>query len=197
MADSKAVSIRIPDELLGKIDDLAERKYKSIKGKPNRSLVILDAVVAFFNAVSDSEIDNDLIALSDTVDIKDFKKLQDFVAALSEDVTQLKSAFITPSDTAIKAENIEPEQEIAKKSVDTQLSVLGIEEGFTVSMLAERFQIKPNDITSRKFKSKANPDLFVSWSKEKDPDGQSWEFRKDSKLFYQVTEAASSIKNEN
>jgi metal-responsive CopG/Arc/MetJ family transcriptional regulator len=195
MADSKAVSIRIPDELLAKIDDLAERKYKSIKGKPNRSLVILDAVVAFFNAVSDSEIDNNLIALSDTVDIKDFKKLQDFVAALSEDVTQLKSALITPSDTAIKAENIEPEQEIAKISADTQLSVLGIEEGFTVSMLAERFQIKPNDITSRKFKNKANPGLFVSWSKEKDPDGQSWEFRKDSKLFYQVTEAASSIEN--
>jgi predicted DNA-binding protein len=195
MADSKAVSIRIPDELLAKIDDLAERKYKSIKGKPNRSLVILDAVVAFFNAVSDSEINNDLIALSDTVDIKDFKKLQDFVTALSEDVTRLKGTLITPSDTAIKTEDVEPEQEIAKKSADVQLLLGEIEKGVKVAILAERFQVKPNDITSKKSKSKANPDLFVSWSKEKDPDGQAWEFREDSKLFYQVKEAAASIEN--
>lgn len=192
MADSKAVSIRIPDELLAKIDDLAERKYKSIKGKPNRSLVILDAVVAHFDTLSDT---NNLITLSDAVDMKDFKKLQDFVAALSEDVARLKSTLITPSDTVIKTEDVESEQEIARKSADVQLSVLDIEKGLTVSMLAKRFQIKPNDITSKKSKSKTNPDSFVSWSKEKDPDGQSWEFREGSKMFYQVTEVASSIES--
>lgn len=199
MADSKAVSIRIPDELLAKIDKLAEEKYTSIKGKPNRSLVIQSAIVSYFATVSDSLSSNtlitpiidNLVTLSDTVDIEEFRILQDLVEVLSRDVRQLKKSSITLSDTVTKVEKIETE--IIKPPDHTQLSVLNVEEtekGLTAAKLAARFDLKPNDVTSKKSKSKTNPEIFVRWSKSKDPEGQAWAFRENSKLFYRVPSAS-------
>ncbi|MFA9202237.1 MAG: hypothetical protein ACEQSC_01665 [Candidatus Nanopelagicaceae bacterium] len=56
MADSKAISIRLPDELLAQVNKLAEEKYKSIAGKPNKSLVVQNALVAYFNNTSRNEV---------------------------------------------------------------------------------------------------------------------------------------------
>jgi metal-responsive CopG/Arc/MetJ family transcriptional regulator len=52
MASSPLVSIRIPPEMLQKLDNLAEQLYPSRKssGKPNRSQVILDAIAYFLVA---------------------------------------------------------------------------------------------------------------------------------------------------
>jgi predicted DNA-binding protein len=80
MANSKAISIRIPDEYLARIDELAEKKHKSIKGTPVRSLVILDAIVAYFDKMPDSVSKEKIVTLSDTVSIVNFKQLQDSVA---------------------------------------------------------------------------------------------------------------------
>jgi predicted transcriptional regulator len=38
VSSSKTVSLRVPEDLLSKIDRLAQEKYKSHKGVPNRSL---------------------------------------------------------------------------------------------------------------------------------------------------------------
>jgi metal-responsive CopG/Arc/MetJ family transcriptional regulator len=186
MANSKAISVRIPDEYLVKIDKLAERKYKSIKGTPNRSLVVLDAIVAFFKTPSDSVKENNLYTVSDSVSITDFKELQDIVLALSKNVEELKKTFNTSSDTVFEVSDSTPEAE--RKSTTnrdhTQLSVLGVEEGLTVAQLAERFGIRKNDITSKKSTTKADPSKFINWSKAKDPEGKAWEFRENSKLYY-------------
>jgi hypothetical protein len=59
----------------------------------------------------------------------------------------------------------------------------------TTAQLAQRFGIeKSNTITTAKFAAKKKKDLsyFTNWSKERDPDGCSWEFRSDSTLFYKV-----------
>ena len=68
MTNSKTVSLRIPSELLTKIDQLAEEKYSSHKGVPNRSLAILDAITHYFESVSCSKGGNDN-AVQDTVGI--------------------------------------------------------------------------------------------------------------------------------
>jgi metal-responsive CopG/Arc/MetJ family transcriptional regulator len=195
MGDSKAVSIRIPDELLARIDEIAEKEYKSHKGKPNRSLVILDAVVAHLSKLPDTISGKKIITESDTVSIVDFRRLQDFVATLSKDVESLQKSLIASSDTVIEVKSTEADQVIAKALDHTQLSVLTVEEtgkGLTVTELAARFGIKPNDVTSKKSKTKAKPEIFVAWSKNKDPEGQAWEFRENSKLFYQVPPASLS-----
>jgi metal-responsive CopG/Arc/MetJ family transcriptional regulator len=99
MANSKAISIRVPDELLEKIDTLAEEKYKSHKGTPNRSLVVLDAIVAYFDTLSDTNDPSDIISVSDSVSIVDFNALRDVVIALSDSVKRLEHKFITSSDS--------------------------------------------------------------------------------------------------
>ncbi|AFZ13608.1 hypothetical protein Cri9333_2758 [Crinalium epipsammum PCC 9333] len=56
MADSKVVSIRVPDELLEAVDQLAGIKYPSRKAgdKPNRSQIILDALSAYIATANDT-----------------------------------------------------------------------------------------------------------------------------------------------
>ena len=123
MAESKAISIRVPDILLEKIDRLAEEKYKSHKGTPNRSLVVLDAIAAYFNTPSDTGTVNELITTSDDVNIVEFNELRDIVTALSDSVRQIEDRLSTVSDNVNKLGI-----DIDSKIVDKDLSVgqLGI-----------------------------------------------------------------------
>ena len=104
MAESKAISIRVPDLLLEKIDRLAEENYKSHKGTPNRSLVILDAIVAYFDTLSDTNNVDRIITVSDSVSIAEFNELRDITIALSHTVKQLEHRLFTTSDSVIKVE---------------------------------------------------------------------------------------------
>ena len=48
MPDSKAISVRIPSQLLNSLDAIAEKDYRAKSdGKPNRSQVLLDALEAY------------------------------------------------------------------------------------------------------------------------------------------------------
>jgi hypothetical protein len=110
MANSKAISIRIPDQLLGKIDKLAEEKYKSHKGTANRSLVILDIIADYFDTVSDTNnIDKaeECQTLPDTVSIVEFNGLRDIVDALSITVRQLEGQIINFSGSGEKPSQVE------------------------------------------------------------------------------------------
>jgi predicted DNA-binding protein len=204
MADSKAVSIRIPDELLAKIDDLAERKYRSIKGKPNRSLVILDALVAHFDKLPDTKNSNNAITLNDTVTIQDFQELQNLVNRMIGEIEQLKKTVTTVSDSADETNVVNAGQkgndqlelvQIIKSTVsDTVVTESSSDDGLTVNQLAERLGKKRGDITSKKFNCnrKSEPEKFIEWSRNLDPEGQGWEFREGSKLFYRVEIASLS-----
>lgn len=203
MADSKAVSIRIPDELLAKVDDLAEKKYKSIKGKPNRSLVILDALVAHFDKSPDTENSNALVALNDTVTIQDFQELQNLVNKVVGDVERLKKVVVTASDSVDEvkvvdagqrnSDQLELIQLVNPLVSDSVIAVNNSDDGLTTGQLAERLGKKPNDVTSKKYTCKrdSEPEKFIEWSRSLDHEGQGWEFREGSKLFYRVEETAS------
>lgn len=114
MANSKAISIRVPDELLEKIDRLADEKYKSHKGTPNRSLVVLDAIVEYFNTLSDiSRID----ALSDSDDKNRIEELSTIVSTLSDNVNELmelKKIVFTLSDSVDKLVKSQPSKKDLK-----------------------------------------------------------------------------------
>ena len=71
MPDSKAISVRIPSQLLDSLDAIAEKDYRAKSdGKPNRSQVMLDALEAYIeqrqneknldNTVSKEELENAL-----------------------------------------------------------------------------------------------------------------------------------------
>jgi metal-responsive CopG/Arc/MetJ family transcriptional regulator len=196
MANSKAISIRIPDELLEKIDRLAEEKYKSHKGTPNRSLVILDAIVAYFDTLSDTSDANRLKIVSDSVSIVEFKELRDSVKNLSDSVKQLENKILTLSDIDnpsinedVKLKENEPEQ--------NQLSIISvsdnviensqeIDDGLTPAQLDERMKKPSANVSNQRSRYRKTPEKFVQWSKKQDIESVAWEFREDSKLFYRV-----------
>ena len=71
MPDSKAISVRIPSQLLDSLDVIAEKDYRAKSdGKPNRSQVMLDTLEAYIeqrqneknldNTVSKEELENAL-----------------------------------------------------------------------------------------------------------------------------------------
>ena len=71
MPDSKAISVRIPSQLLYSLDAIAEKDYRlKSNGYPNRSQVLLDALEAYIeqrqneknvdNTVSKEELENAL-----------------------------------------------------------------------------------------------------------------------------------------
>jgi metal-responsive CopG/Arc/MetJ family transcriptional regulator len=176
MANSKAISIRIPDELLEKIDLLAEQKYKSHKGTPNRSLVVLDAIVVYFDTLSDTEAISLELPVSDSVSIVEFNELREEFGILKDSVKYLIEEMSTLTDTVDKTDAKQPER--------SQLSILvvsdnvsEIEKGLTPIELAERLGKKPGDVTSKKAKVKDAPEKFSEWAKKLDPEGWGWEFR--------------------
>ncbi len=196
MANSKAISIRVPDELLGKIDLLAEDKYKSHKGTPNRSLVVLDAIVAYFDTLSDTGDIVSVSPVSDSVNVIEFNGLRDIVSTLSDTVKQLENKIISLSDSDnlfidedVKLKGNEPEQ--------NQLSIISvsdnviensqeIDDGLTPAQLDERMKKPSANVSNQRSRYRKTPEKFVQWSKKQDIEGIAWEFREGSKFFYRV-----------
>ena len=59
MAESKVVSLRIPQDLLSAIDRLAQIKYPSRRGgEPNRSQLILDFIESGIQKTADDTVIN-------------------------------------------------------------------------------------------------------------------------------------------
>jgi predicted DNA-binding protein len=189
MANSKAISIRVPDELLEKIDLLAEKKYKSHKGTPNRSLVVLDAIVAYFDTLSDTGSFKNAALVSDSVSIQEFRDLQILFGTLSDSVVRLEKRINTLSDNVeqIGEVKILPIQlstldtHVVSDSVN-ETSILNLDNGLTVSQLGSRLKQTPQLIGTNKKK----PKEFSDWAKEKDPDRYGWEYKESSKLYYPI-----------
>lgn len=92
MPESKAVSVRIPQYLLDKLDAIAASKYPSRgKGTPNRSQVMLDAfdfIVNHTDAVYDNvveSVDTDrLSTLEQKIENLESNTVNDSVSKVSE-----------------------------------------------------------------------------------------------------------------
>jgi predicted DNA-binding protein len=181
MANSKAISIRIPDELLEKIDQLAEEKYKSHKGTPNRSLVVLDAIVAYFDTLSDTTNSKDLDSVSDSVSIFEFNELRDTVFILSDSVKQLENRFVTSPDSVEKSDSkIKPDRE-DKKPKQGQLDILTMSDSVKIlngKELSERLGASQKWVST----NKENP-KFAELSKNRDPESVAWSYNPETKKF--------------
>lgn len=203
MANSKTISVRVPEDLLSKIDRLAQEKYKSHKGVPNRSLVILDAIVAYCDTLHDSvEKDSD-IALSHTVTIEQFQVLREFVDSLAEELNTIKSRVNALSGSVIKNGSSDKENQKGLESVDEsgkvpiQLSVHQTEATiFSLEDLQAKPRISPipTPIFVKRIKSlrhlkisSARTELskiktrlgegFWAWITEQDPDNIKWQYQ--------------------
>lgn len=193
MANSKVVGIRIPDELLKKIDRLAEKEYTSHRGIPNRSSVVLDIISAHFDTLLNTVEVEDAISLPDNVSTARFNKLQDEFNKLEGTVNTLSNSVRQLMEDR-QSTHVE-----ATKTVQNQLPIFPVldsvaevspidKSSLTVGELAQRFGMEPRNLGSRKsqFEKKGQLAEFVTWSREKDPDRYGWEYREGSKLYYRV-----------
>jgi metal-responsive CopG/Arc/MetJ family transcriptional regulator len=190
MANSKAISIRVPDELLEKIDRLAEKKYTSHKGTPNRSLVVLDAIVSYFDTLSDTSSSKNDISVTDSVSIQEFRDFQILFSTLSDNVARLEKEVIALSDNArqMGRKNLSPIQLSTSDTLPMsdnviETTLLDLHNGLTASQLAVRLKETPQIVGSKK---KNKPHDFTHWSEEKDPDRYGWRYDEDSKLYYPI-----------
>ena len=190
MSESKTISLRIPENILTEIDRIAQEKYKSHKGTPNRSLVILDALEAYINTSSCDAIKKEFTSHDDvlTERIQDLEKT---VSQILEDFKQFKESSIAVNGTANKVSNLPdpisiiepnilpPQSDLFAVSGDANNTIKSTDEGLTAAQLADRLGKKQGDVTTKKFQTKDNPNKFVEWVKKLDPDGWEWEFREE------------------
>jgi metal-responsive CopG/Arc/MetJ family transcriptional regulator len=207
MANSKAISIRVPDELLEKIDQLAKEKYKSHKGTPNRSLVVLDAIVAYFDTLSDTGNIEDNILLSDSVTAAEFNGLRDIVSTLSDSISQLQKEVISLSDSVRQHDKgSKSNQEVKAIPSHTQLSTNSLSdsvmsedstndslntETLRGNELAERLKVSPSRFSPEREKGLQS---FIEWTKswKGNPDKAGWGFKDNPKgkgvIYYRINE---------
>jgi metal-responsive CopG/Arc/MetJ family transcriptional regulator len=207
MANSKAISIRVPDELLEKIDLLAEEKYKSHKGTPNRSLVVLDAIVAYFDTLSDTSNFENVVSVSDNVSIVEFNELRDIVNTLSDNIEQLQKEVISLSDSVRQFnKSSKSNQQVKETPSHTQLSTSLVSdsvisddltnnspdtETLSGQELAERLKVSPSRFSPEREKGLKS---FIEWTKswKGNPDGAGWGFKDKPKgkgvIYYPVRE---------
>jgi metal-responsive CopG/Arc/MetJ family transcriptional regulator len=173
MAESKAISIRVPDLLLEKIDRLAEEKYKSHKGTPNRSLVVLDAIVAYFDTLSDTSKIENIDTVSDSVSIVEFNELRDITIALSHTVKQLENRLFTASDSVIELGENTKSKPVDEELKQGHLDVYTVSDSVVLNgkQLAKRLGVTSSTITNHK-----NSSELLEWSKGKDPESIGWSY---------------------
>lgn len=159
MANSKAISVRIPDNLLALIDAKAEKEYKTIKGTINRSLVILDIVFNYFNTLSntvqkdlDEPTDNVDLTLSDSVRNSIIQELKNYIdEQATANVTLLQNNLITLSDSVSKIKDFLDHHiekldsaEMRVNQTETLINTLSD----TVHQLKESLALHPEQINS-------------------------------------------------
>lgn len=99
MAESKVVSIRIPQDLLDAIDRLAAVRYPSRRGKePNRSQVILDFIEQSIQTTDDDTVNNRITVTHEVIETRldilvdeKLSPIQEKLAALESELEKLSA----------------------------------------------------------------------------------------------------------
>ena len=197
MSESKTISLRIPENILTEIDRIAQEKYKSHKGTPNRSLVILDALEAYINTPS-CDANKEGFASHDGVLTERVQELEKTVSQILEDFKQFKELSVAVNGTANEVSNppepifiVEPnllpyESNLFAVSGDANNTIKSTDDGLTTNQLAERIGSTNKVILKERGRHPEFPSKFLNWVRKKDPDGFGWEYKEESGLFHKV-----------
>jgi hypothetical protein len=199
MSESKTISLRIPENILTEIDRIAQEKYKSHKGTPNRSLVILDALEAYINTPScdaisvvashDGVLNERVQELEKTVsqileDFKQFKQFKELSVAVNGIVNEVSNL---PDPIFIVEPNLLPHQSnLFAVSGNANNTSKSTDDGLTTDRLAERIGSTNKVILKERGRHPEFPSKFLNWVRKKDPNGFGWEYKEESGLFHKV-----------
>lgn len=208
MANSRTISLRVPDDLLLKIDCLAEQKYKSHKGNPNRSQVILDAIAAYCITVQDSKSDNDISMSESSMLAEKIQSLEQSFLSLSRDVEQIKQSLVTLQDSvnnsrASEVESNQTENEsieedspyIDQDDLPLFTSATDSPERIKIhaKLLAKRLGCSLSRLDTLKSTYIKDPHELSEALKTKDPDGVGWVTRRGKNVYLTCKETSRSL----
>ena len=200
MPDSKAISVRIPSQLLDSLDAIAEKDYRARSdGKPNRSQVMLDALEAYIeqrqneknvdNTVSKDELENALDferrdmeqimyieirkAIKPALD-----KIYERLEVLEQRPAKEATAFPQEGRASTKKQADDASQrleestnKIFKKAEDTL-------EALNTTQLAQRLNVGKSTIYDHCKKGD-----IAQWTARKDKEGISWVYDEHKRIF--------------
>ena len=195
MPDSKAISVRIPSQLLNSLDAIAEKDYRAkSNGYPNRSQVLLDALEAYIeqrrneknvdNTVSKDELENALDFerrdMEQIMYIEIRKAVKPALDKIYERLEVLEQATAFPqegrastkkqaNDASQKLE--ESTNKIFKKAEDTL-------EALNTTQLAQRLNVGRSTIYDHCKKGD-----IAQWTARKDKEGISWVYDEHKRIF--------------
>ena len=195
MPDSKAISVRIPSQLLNSLDVIAEKDYRAKSdGKPNRSQVMLDALEAYIeqrqneknvdNTVSKEELENALDFerrdMEQIMYIEIRKAVKPALDKIYERLEVLEQATALPQEgrasTKKQADDAsqrleESTNKIFKKAEDTL-------EALNTTQLAQRLNVGRSTIYDHCKKGD-----IAQWTARKDKEGISWVYDEHERIF--------------
>ena len=200
MPDSKAISVRIPSQLLYSLDAIAEKDYRARSdGKPNRSQVLLDALEAYIeqrqnknnvnNTVSKEELENALDferrdmeqimyieirkAVKPALD-KIYERLEVLEQRPAKEATALpqEGRASTKKQADDASQRLEEStNKIFKKAEDTL-------EALNTTQLAQRLNVGRSTIYDHCKKGD-----IAQWTARKDKEGISWVYDEHKRIF--------------
>ena len=191
MAESKPVTIRIPNDWLVQIEKLAAHKYPGRKGNPNKSQVILDAVEFYLqhlnNDTNDSVHGNDNVfdvnkqEIQQTVNLAVEQQIEKLALNLKESISQCFTAFTDAQPNQIAAilqskEDMAVRETTPKPEVNQAEDTPADKQEFDERKLTRHQMYQYLDISSRTL------DVWIRKAKaESDPpiisyQGKSWHY---------------------
>lgn len=147
--DSKVLSFRVPDELMEKLDRLAEIKYPIRGKKPNRTQVVLDAIELLIKQENNPKIDEQNVLSTNTYTVD--KKLE----ALKKDILSEVERMIEDKINN-KEKQLNESLSTNTYSVDN-FSTMGLTEAFELAQ-SRGFNGASKSFSAMFSKHKNNPD---------------------------------------
>ena len=148
MSNSTIISVRIPDRLLIEIDCLAAKKYKSNRGTPERTSVVLAALESYFNN-SKAETDNSKLEnAGQYISYAEFNSLKTMFSRLSitvEEIQAKKSLQIAKFDRT----SVDYDDFIIPRIVEAAYKLLETNERFDLQDICQACNLSDSVVRNR------------------------------------------------
>ena len=200
MPDSKAISVRIPSQLLDSLDAIAEKDYRAKSdGKPNRSQVLLDALEAYIEQRQNKNNVNNTVSKEELENALDFErrdmeqimyieirkavkpaldKIYERLEALEQRPAKKATAFPQEGRASTNKQSDNASQRLEESTNKIFKMAEDTLEALNTTQLAQRLNVGRSTIYDHCKKGD-----IAQWTAKKDKEGISWVYDEHERIF--------------
>ena len=200
MPDSKAISVRIPSQLLDSLDAIAEKDYRAKSdGKPNRSQVLLDALEAYIEQRQNKNNVNNTVSKEELENALDFErrdmeqimyieirkavkpaldKIYERLEALEQRPAKKATAFPQEGRASTNKQSDNASQRLEESTNKIFKVAEDTLEALNTTQLAQRLNVGRSTIYDHCKKGD-----IAQWTAKKDKEGISWVYDEHERIF--------------